>query len=196
MSIPVRELWIEAKSTFLSKTEAGGRRQKERADFQIKARRWGKGKTEKSNGSNKTVQGAATNSSTFTETWKKKKKQGKTLLWEWEPAFSLLWKQQKLMNLFRVRHMHTKDTRRSWAQTSTSSLAQGEIWAAWLSAEWTLNTKEICKDWRSRFLFVLLFIFSSWHSKEFPDKTLLEPVLPAVAVQSPHHWTSKEVPIL
>lgn len=127
---------------------------------------------------------------------KKKKKQGKTLLWEWEPAFSLLWKQQKLMNLFRVRHMHTKDTRRSWAQTSTSSLAQGEIWAAWLSAEWTLNTKEICKDWRSRFLFVLLFIFSSWHSKEFPDKTLLEPVLPAVAVQSPHHWTSKEVPIL
>lgn len=69
------------------------------------------------------------------------------------------------MNLFRVRHTHTKDTRRSWALTSTSSLAKVEIWAAWLNAEWTLNTKEMWKDWRSRFLFVLLFIFSSWHSR-------------------------------
>ena len=185
MSIPVTELWIEAKSTFLSKTEAGGRRQKERADFQIKARRWGKAKQNSQTAATKRCRGQLQTPVPS----KKHEKNKEKLSCESE-------NQQKLMNLFRVRHMHTKDTRRSWALTSTSSLAQAEIWAAWLSAEWTLNTKEMCKDWRSRFLFVLLFIFSSWHSKEFPDKTLLEPVLPAVKVQSPYHWTSKEVPIL
>ena len=162
-----------------------GKKMKERADFQIKARRWGKAKQNSQTAATKRCRGQL---QTLVPSQKHEKNKEK-LSCESE-------NQQKLMNLFRVRHMHTKDTRRSWALTSTSSLAQAEIWAAWLSAEWTLNTKEMCKDWRSRFLFVLLFIFSSWHSKEVPDKTLLEPVLPAVKVQSPYHWTSKEVPIL
>lgn len=71
----------------------------------------GKSKTEKSNGSNKNGAGSSYKLQYLHRNMKKKKNKEKLSCESESPAFSLLWKQQKLMNLFRVRHAHQRHTK-------------------------------------------------------------------------------------